>query len=50
MSMLDSAYIVPDIMNAYLRNVTTQDIPLMEQSHQASLCDIIIERGSIITH
>ncbi|MDD4684642.1 MAG: DUF2268 domain-containing putative Zn-dependent protease [Bacteroidales bacterium] len=45
MSMLDSAYIVPDIMNAYLRNVTTQDIPLMEQSHEASLCDIIIERG-----
>lgn len=45
MSMLDSAYIVPDIMSAYLRNVTTQNIPLIEESHEASLADIIIERG-----
>lgn len=45
MSMLDSAYIVPDIMNSYLRNVITEKIPLMEQSSDASLCDIIVERG-----
>ncbi len=45
MTMLDSAYIVPDIMNVYLRDVITQDLPLMEQSHEASLCDIIVERG-----
>ncbi|MDD2489089.1 MAG: hypothetical protein WCS10_06795 [Bacteroidales bacterium] len=43
--MLDSAYMVPDIMNSYLRNVTTENIPLVEQTIDASLCDIIVERG-----
>ncbi len=44
MLMLDSAYLVPDIMNQYLRSYN-QDMPLMELSPEASLIDIIVERG-----
>lgn len=47
-TILDSAYIVPDIMNTYLRNVTTYNIPLMEENPEASLCDIIVERGKYL--
>lgn len=47
--ILDSTYIAPDMLNLYLQNVITPtDIPIMEQSLEASLCDIIIERGKYI--
>ncbi len=44
MIMLDSAYLVPDIMNQYIRNLN-EELPLMELNPDASLCDIIVERG-----
>lgn len=44
MIMLDSTFLVPDIMNHYLRSLN-EDIPLMELSPDASLCDVMIERG-----
>ncbi len=47
--MLDSTYIAPDMLNLYLQNVITPtDIPIMQQSLEATLCDIIIERGKYI--
>lgn len=45
MAMLDSAYIVPDIIHEYLRNVITRDIEPSEQSYESRLLDVIIERG-----
>ena len=44
MIILDSAYLVPDIMNQYLRS-HNEELPLMELNPDASLCDIIVERG-----
>lgn len=48
MTILDSAYLVPDIMNIYLRNVTTYNIPLKEDNPESSLCDVIVERGKYL--
>ncbi|MDR0971508.1 MAG: hypothetical protein LBM25_03900 [Bacteroidales bacterium] len=44
-TMLDSCFLPVDIMTSYLRNVTTGNIELKEQSPNATFLDIIIERG-----
>lgn len=46
--MLDSNNIVPDIMLSYIRNVATIETPLSEEKSNASLVEIMIERGKFI--
>src|SRR5574344_677745 len=47
-AMLDSAYIVPDIMNVYLKNVLLQQTTDVEYNPNSTFCDIIVERGKFL--